>query len=60
MRTLKEVGCGAFAGCKNLRTIYVEDGCEADLSYIKIPDFTTIGPLPETMVGGLRVWDLRK
>ena len=37
----------------------MEDGCEADLLFAEVSDSTQVGPLPETMVGGLRVWDLR-
>ena len=48
-----------FQNCENLKKIYVEDGCEADLSNIKIQNSTKVGPLPETMVGNVRVWDLR-
>ena len=59
-KTLKKVNQYAFYNCKDLRIVYVEDGCEADFSYIKIPDFAKINPLPETAVGGMRVWDLRK
>ena len=29
------------------------------LSDLKMPDSTKIGPLPETMIGNIRVWDLR-
>ena len=38
----------------------MEDGCEADLSGAEIPNSVQVGPLPETIVGGMRVWDLRK
>ena len=48
-----------FKDCKNIQNIYVPDGCEADLSELNIPNFTKIGPLSETMVGGVRVWSLR-
>ena len=59
-KTLKEINMWAFNDCTSLKTIYVEDGCEANLSSLKLPDSTQVGPLPETMVGGVRVWDLRK
>ena len=38
----------------------MEDGCEASLSSLRLPDSTQVGPLPETMVGGVHVWDLRE
>ena len=58
-KALTDVDYCAFDGCRNLRTIYVEDGCEADLSSLRLQDSTQAGPLPETMVGNVRVWDLR-
>ena len=48
-----------FQNCENLKKIYVEDGCEADLSNIKISDSAKVGPQPETMARNVRVWDLR-
>ena len=39
-KSLKNVGYGAFQNCRNLRTIYVEDGCEADLDLTEVPDST--------------------
>ena len=59
-KALKDVGYNAFENCRNLRTIYVEDGCETDLFWTEVPDSTQVGPLPETMVCGVRVWDFRK
>ena len=38
----------------------MDDGCEADLSDLDLPDSTKVGPLPEIMVDGVRVWDLRQ
>lgn len=38
----------------------MKDGCNADLSELKIPDSTKIGPPPETLAGSMRAWDLRK
>ena len=35
------------------------DGCEADLSNLWIQNSTKVGPPPETMVGSVRVWNLR-
>ena len=48
-----------FQNCRNLRTIYVEDGCEADLFDARMQNSTEIGPLPETTINGVGVWDLR-
>ena len=59
-KALKKVGYGAFENCGNLKTIYVEDGCEADLLLAEVPNSTKVGPLPETMAGGVRVWGLRE
>lgn len=59
-KMLKYVDADSFSDCGSLSTIYVEDGCEADLFDLNISDSTHVGPLPETMVGGVRVWDLRK
>lgn len=56
---MKVLGNSTFYGCYSLKKIYVADGCEADLSYLEIPDSTKVGPLPETMIGNVRVWDLR-
>ena len=38
----------------------MEYGCEASLFGTGIADSTEVGPLPETVVGGERVWDLRE
>ena len=59
-KTLKEIGNDAFCCCRKLKTIIVEDGCEADLSYAGIPDATKVGPPRETTIGDARVWDLRE
>lgn len=59
-KTLKKVGGSAFYGCENLKTIYVEDGCEASLLYACVPDSTKVGPLPDATLGNARIWDLRK
>ena len=37
----------------------MEDGCEADLSNLEVRYAERAGPLPETKVGGVLVWDLR-
>ena len=56
---MKALGNYTFQDCDHLQKIYVTDGCKVNLSDLKIPDSTKIGPLPETMVGGVRVWGLR-
>ena len=38
----------------------MEDGCEASLCDAKVPESAQVGPLKETMIGNMRVWDLRK
>lgn len=58
-KTLKKVGGSAFYGCRNLKTIYVEDGCEASLLYAGVPDSAKVGPLPEAVLGNIKIWDLR-
>lgn len=57
--TLREIGEKAFKGCENLKTVWVEDGCRADLSEVGVPDTAKIGPFFGTFVMGTRVWDLR-
>ena len=59
-KALKNVDYGAFEKCGNLKTIYVKDGCKANLLLAEVPDSTKVGPLSETMVGGVRVWGLRE
>ena len=39
-KALKDAGCFTFENCENLRTIYVEDRCEASLLLAKVPDST--------------------
>ena len=58
-KTLKEIGYGAFDECKHLKSIRVEEGCEASLLHVREPESVIIGPPPETMTGSMRVWDLR-
>ena len=56
---MKALGNYTFSSCRNLQKIYVTDDCKVNLSDLLISDSTKIGPLPETMVGGVRVWGLR-
>lgn len=57
-RVLKEVQCGAFRKCDNLKTTYVADGCEADLSNF-VPNVIKIVPLSDAISRGLCVSDLQ-
>ena len=57
---MKEVEWKAFDGCSRLKAVYVEDGCDVDLALAGIPDSAQVGPLPETSVGDVNIWDLRK
>lgn len=59
-RTLKEIGDKAFFGCKRLKVVYVEDGCEVSLCNTNVRDFAKVSLLPETMIGDVNVWDFRK
>ena len=59
-KTLEEIGSGVFSGCNKLKTIYVEDGCEASLSHAGLSDSIRVGPLPEAMLGNTKIWDLRE
>ena len=36
------------------------DDCSACLFGVEVPEFTEVGPPPETLVGGVRVWELRQ
>ena len=57
--SVKEVASDAFRNCDALKMICVEDGCDASLINVDLPDSVLVGPPPETMVGNARVWDLR-
>ena len=56
---MKEIASDAFKNCDYLKNIYVKDGCAASFVCTEIPDSVVVGPLPEVMVGSVRVWDLR-
>lgn len=58
--TLNCVGTNAFSNCRNLRMIYVENGCEVCLSGAGIPESAKMSPSPEAMAGSARIWDLRQ
>ena len=58
--TLKKTMWDIFYGCARLKTVYVQDGCSTDLYLTRIPSSARVGPPPDTLVGGIRVWDLRE
>ena len=39
-KSLKNICDLAFTDCEDLKTIYVDDGCEADLSGLDLPNST--------------------
>ena len=59
-KALKEICYNVFECCANLKVVYVEDGCEASLCGAKVSDSVKVGPPLETIIGNMRVWDLRK
>lgn len=59
-RSLKEIGGNAFEECHGLRTIYVEDGCEATLSCAQMPPSTRVELATEIEIGGVPLSELRK
>ena len=59
-KTLKEICADTLFDCKNLKVIYVEEGSEVNLCNACVPCSTKVGPLPETVLGNTRIWDLRK
>ena len=54
-RTLREIGYGVFDKCDNLKTIYVEDGCEASLIDARVPNSTCVISLSTTLFGGVSI-----
>ena len=59
-KTLKKIGHSAFHECERLRTIYAQDECEVSFYRTGVPRLTNIGPPPETLAGGVQVWELRQ
>lgn len=55
----KGIYADAFKACDKLKSVWVEDSCNAFLCRAGIPPSAKVGPLPETMIGGQRLWDLR-
>lgn len=59
LKTLKKISNNTFSGFKKLKRIYVTNDCRIDSLDIR-PDWPIeIGPLPDTITGNIRVWDLR-
>lgn len=52
---LRKIGDYAFENCSDLKTIYVEDGCEATLVDAGVPDLTSVIPISATLVGGMDI-----
>ena len=57
---LKEVKWEVFKGCESLKTVYAQEGCEAELLHARVLDSAVVGPPPEIFVRGINVWNLRK
>ena len=58
-KTLREAGQYAFAECDSLRQIYVEDGCEVQLSGTGVPNSTKVGPPIEATMGDIKICNLK-
>lgn len=56
--TLREVCDSTFNYCNNLQTIWIRDGCTADVKS-SVMESVKILPMRDTMVGSLLLWDLR-
>ena len=57
--TLRQMGKNVFRSCNSLKKVCVEDGCGAALASVWIPPSVIVGPLPDTVAGTEKVWDLR-
>ena len=58
-RKIRRIGHATFDGCRNLRVVYVENGIEADVPQTVLSSATQVLPLPDTIIRGVRIWDLR-
>ena len=58
-KTLKKIDEDAFSECGRLLKIYIEDNCKVSFSDIRVLELAQVGPLPETIVRNVRVWDFR-
>lgn len=57
--TLTEIGETTFKDAC-VKTVYVDEDCEVNLLELQIPKSTKVGPPPTTLVGTVRIWDLRE
>ena len=58
-RKIRRIGHATFDGCRNLRVVYVENGIEADVPQTVLSSAIQVLPLPDTVVRGVRIWDLK-
>lgn len=58
-RSVKKIGSEAFYNCDNLKKVCVEDCCEASFVDAMLSHSVLVFPPPKTMMGSVRVWDLR-
>ena len=58
-KTLKDANGYAFADCGNLKVISVENGCSAGFYDTRVSNSAKVDLPPETMVGGVKLRDLR-
>ena len=58
--TLQEIVCDSFGGCGDFETIYVEAGCDADLSLAGVPEAARVIPLWTPLTRDTRVESLRQ
>ena len=52
---LRKADTGVFYECDNLKTIYVEDGCEASLVGTRVPDSISVIPLSTALIGDVSI-----
>lgn len=60
LRTVQHVDSCAFGFCDSLAQFFVEDGSVANIVPAQIQEFAKVGPVPNAVVKGVSVWDLRK
>ena len=56
---LKKIDDRVFESCDNLRSIYLDEGCEASIYKAKILNSVAINLSRETIVGNIKLLDLR-
>ena len=59
LRKIRRIGHATFNNCRKLRVVYVENGIEADVPQTVLSSAIQVLPLPDTVVRGVRIWDLR-